>query len=388
MNWALSISERLQPQKALKKFSTSGTPWISGICQGAALIVLTIIPFVAYSGITQPPGISIPAPPNTLFSSLLGHAAFQAAGDAMITALAMLPYAFILYSLGWIYFFSGVWITLQGQKEDAGQALVILCSAAAVTLASIVSLPTSGRLTWLVGISMAVVGGSLIAFALLYPNKEQRLAQKNTMLWIGVLPGIILCLLWLFLTEGIDRSGVTTRVWIVEFVYLGIAALTLLGVLIYHLIRSESKITQQRARRIVVGLGLTLLPICLGFLFTRVVPGYQVTATMLIPLAVFPIVTSYNLQPGQSEKSNINLQITLTYALLSALVVSAYFLMVSGLSLLLGERIAGDNPLLIALMVFVLSVSLNPARNRIQAKVEQFFQRNHIDSKTRAQALV
>ncbi len=69
-------------------------------------------------------------------------------------------------------------------------------------------------------------------------------------------------------------------------------------------------------------------------------------------------------------KAAHTLQSSLTHLLLSALVVAAYLLIVSGAALLIVGLDVDIHPILLGLMVFILAVGLIPIRNRIQDYID------------------
>ncbi len=58
---------------------------------------------------------------------------------------------------------------------------------------------------------------------------------------------------------------------------------------------------------------------------------------------------------------------------MAGLVMAGYALLVGGASLIVGQALPLNNPLLIGLMVFILAVGLNPLRNYLQGIVDRFF---------------
>ncbi|MDI6768832.1 MAG: GAF domain-containing protein [Anaerolineales bacterium] len=87
---------------------------------------------------------------------------------------------------------------------------------------------------------------------------------------------------------------------------------------------------------------------------------------------------SYTLLRPRRLRADFLLRRGILYALLSILVATGYVLLVSGLSLIFGEVIAANNPLLIGLTVLALAVLLTPLRSRLQQGIDALFLRGHI----------
>ncbi len=73
---------------------------------------------------------------------------------------------------------------------------------------------------------------------------------------------------------------------------------------------------------------------------------------------------SYTLLGQTPLRTGFLLRRGILYALLSILVAAGYVLLVSGLSLIFGEFITANNPLLIGLTVLALAVILTPLCSR------------------------
>ena len=63
----------------------------------------------------------------------------------------------------------------------------------------------------------------------------------------------------------------------------------------------------------------------------------------------------------------------LVYSLLTVFIISAYGLLVSGLSLLLSTRVSSNNPFLIGGLVFLIAVFLDPCADLAAGTDRQHF---------------
>ena len=74
---------------------------------------------------------------------------------------------------------------------------------------------------------------------------------------------------------------------------------------------------------------------------------------------------------------------TLTYAIMLAGVVGAYYLLILGGSLLAGEALRADNPFVLAIVIFGVAVLFAPVRARLGARVDQLYFRARQAQQTR-----
>jgi signal transduction histidine kinase len=79
---------------------------------------------------------------------------------------------------------------------------------------------------------------------------------------------------------------------------------------------------------------------------------------------------------SQFSIKNYSINRILFYALLVLLTAGGYALLVSGLSLLISQPIAPNNPIIVGIIIFVIALAINPIRERLKRAIDAIFLRN------------
>jgi len=104
----------------------------------------------------------------------------------------------------------------------------------------------------------------------------------------------------------------------------------------------------------------------------------------LPPLILFPAAIAYAILRYRLLDTDVRVAQAVVYATLAGLSVAAYALILTGLSLILGQVIPANNPVAVGLTLFLLVILFNPLRERLQAAVDFAFFRG---SRAHAQRL-
>jgi PAS domain S-box-containing protein len=97
------------------------------------------------------------------------------------------------------------------------------------------------------------------------------------------------------------------------------------------------------------------------------------------PLVFFPLSITYAILRHRLLEVDALLVRAVTYAMVTAIVFTAFYGLLAFLSLLLGSRVATSNPLVIAAYLFLLVVGLNPLRSLVQTFIDRLFYRSPAD---------
>ncbi len=94
---------------------------------------------------------------------------------------------------------------------------------------------------------------------------------------------------------------------------------------------------------------------------------------LFIFLVFFPLANGYVILRFRLLRTDYWFRKGLVYSLLTVFIISAYGLLVAGLSLLLSTRVSSNNPFLIGALVFLIAVFLDPVRTWLQALIDSIF---------------
>ena len=294
-------------------------------------------------------------------------------------------YFLIPYFIGLIYLGSSIWMYSQRRKDASGRAFALLTTALGLSLAGLFNTFTTNELIPLWTVSIALVGGALFNFTLLFPEQVRLVAHYPSVRWAGFVPSALLVLLSLPPLYNPGHPLASVPLWRLSFVYAG---LVIIFFLIWTAIRrftSFSPIVREQARLILWGAGVSLAPLAIWLVLSSIWMGMGFSPFLFFPLAIFPLVTGYAIIRNRLLNTGYLLSRTSLFALLSMLAAAGYALLVGGLSLLFGTQLQSNNPALIGLMVLLLAILLNPIRTRLQQSINALFFRGHMAYQERLQ---
>ncbi|NWG34528.1 MAG: GAF domain-containing protein [Chloroflexi bacterium] len=269
--------------------------------------------------------------------------------------------------LSFVFLAVSLWIFGLRRTEPAGRAFSIFASSLAIGVGTLFDLYTSHVFTYLWTLALGMIGGSLIDLALGFPQEIRAVIGRPYLRWGGYLIGILLALNAFGYLFDFDNPTGYIPVWQSIYGFVGIAAIFYFGMLFYHSAASPSPVVKNQARTILIGSLVAFGPMVAWFLFA----GEAFNPYLLPFLIVFPLVNGYVVLRFRLLRTDYWVRQGMVYAILTACVVAAYGLFVSGLALIM--PMPSDNPYLIGGLVFVIAILLNPLRNRLQVLVDGTF---------------
>jgi signal transduction histidine kinase len=288
-------------------------------------------------------------------------------------------YFILPYLIGFVYWLIGLWVFRQRRHEAAGRAFAVFCCAAAVTLGGFFDFYTTHALVWLWTLAVPGMGAALINLGLVFPQ-ELGLLQKR--------PGLRLALCYLplaalaaytFSTYFSPDAWQYLAAWSNQNNFMALGMVFFLGALVYRWRSSASPIVREQSRIILIGAAgaasLILLWVAqqvFSLLLNREPAPLNVAWTL--PLSVlFPAAVAYAILRYRLLETDELMRRGLVYAAMSVVALAGYSLMLTGASLLIGESLRFDNPLVLAFAVFLLVALFAPLRDRLQRLVDATF---------------
>lgn len=293
----------------------------------------------------------------------------------------------IPYLLGWVYLGSGIWVFLIRHDETAGRVYGYLATTVAISLAAMLSTIIAGQLTWLWIVTLAIAGGSLLHLGLYFPTKVTLLSKYPTLFWLGYIPPILIVSIFVPQILASSTPGyILPTVILSELGYICLIGAVFITIQISALRRPQTSLAHRQARISLWGALITGISIA-GWAVTRAfAPTSDILGLFYILLVFFPILASYALLLTNKTRHDTYLRKTLAYTLLSALTILAYILIVSGMSILVGDVIPNNHPLVIGLLVFLLAILMNPVRHWLESTIDIAFYKGEKPFQKRLQA--
>ena len=282
----------------------------------------------------------------------------------------LVSYFIIPMFVGLVFMGVGLWIYSLRRNETSGRAFAVLGVSVAVVTGSLFDLYTTHYVSAIWSFSVPLVGAAMLHLGLVFPQ-EARVASRYPFLrWLGYFIAVPLALYSITTIGNMQAPYAYLQAWQFSYLFTGLSLLTFLGVMLYRFLPSSSPVVRQQARTILVGSVLAFGPIIIYLLRAAFVFTYF-TPLLFLPIIIFPITTGYTVLRYRLVRTDFILGRSVLYALLSVLAIGGYLLLAVGAAMLFGST--SNNPLLIALAVFLSALLLSPIRSRLQEVIDALF---------------
>jgi len=283
----------------------------------------------------------------------------------------------IPYLIGLVYLGIGLWVFRLRRREAAGRAFALFCAVTATTLSGLFDFYTTHVLVWAWTLALPAVGASLLTLGLVFPQPIASLEKWPWFRLISFVPMFLLAGYTLY-TEygrGADPRAYLTA-WIYQDAYMALGAVFFLGAVVYRWLFSPSPLAREQSKVILIGAagGFSMMLVWAAQLI--VTGSAPLNAALdLPPLVLFPAGVAYAILRYRLLDMDALLGQALVYTGMGVAVVAGYGLVLTGLSLIVGQtlRIQADNPAVLGLVVFLLVLVFNPLRGLLQRTVDQTF---------------
>jgi signal transduction histidine kinase len=296
----------------------------------------------------------------------------------VLAPLDQLSYFVIPAFLSLIFLLISLWIFGLRRSEPAGRAFSVMTTSLAIVIGGLFDLYTSHYFTPLWILAVALCGGALITLALVFPQEARVLFRAPYLRWLGFFVGIILTLNAYRVLYDFENPTAYISAWRIIYLFVAVSGLFYFGMLAFRAFFSLSPVVKSQARTILIGALLAFGPLVIWLLYSTI--RYKATGAattfnpyLFIFLIFFPLANGYVILRFRLLRTDYWLRQGLVYSLLTVFIISAYGLLVSGLSLLLSTRVASNNPFLIGGLVFLIAVFLDPVRTWLQALIDSIF---------------
>ncbi|GAB4578714.1 MAG: hypothetical protein Fur0022_14500 [Anaerolineales bacterium] len=277
------------------------------------------------------------------------------------------------YFTGLIYLLCSIWVFSLRRNDVAGRAFVLFATSVALTLVTLFDLYTTQQLVHLWTLALSLSGGGMLIVAMVFPENLKWVQKYPVLRLMPLIPAILLAVVVFPSLFNLNAPQAYAEGWGDEYSFAGLAILTFLGLAVYRFRTSESPITHEQARIILVGSAIAFGPVGIYFIVTSFIVNIVFPPVVLIPLVAFPVATAYAILRYRLLNTDYIFSRVTLYAALSILSVTTYVLLVWGSSVILGEVIQANDPVLLGIMIFIIALAYNPLRNKLRGQVDALF---------------
>jgi signal transduction histidine kinase len=254
----------------------------------------------------------------------------------------------------------------------------VICALLGLLMAGLFDTTIGGFLTPIWAIAVSMCAGVSIRFGLTFPARMPMLYRFPALSWLPLVGATLVGLVAasFAIAPATPYDFAQTQLVAIGTCLIGGAAMVALQ---FNQRRfSATRLSRDQSGMMIVSLLLASAPGVLWFasaIVRTINPDYAITTTfeasMPFLLTVVLSVTFILLQERVPD-SDVLFSQSLTYGVLMVGVVVGYFLLILGAGLITSE-VVPDNPLVIALTLFFMSVFFIPVRARLQHRIDRIY---------------
>ena len=278
----------------------------------------------------------------------------------------------LLYLTGIGVLTVGSWTFLVRPRSRPAQLFAAFAAAAAVTVGGLFDLITTQQFIrlWLVAVSLT--GTLNMMLALQFPHPIALLGWRPRLRWLALLPGVLVAA-WgqLWLHHPTD-PWVYVSTWRAAYLLNAVVIIGSLLIMAYRGFRSPAPIVRQQGRIILLGAVLGFGPVLIFLMVAAVAispPDWFDPTFFIPPFVIYPLSIGYTIVRFGLLNIDVVLRRSVTYFLLTTLLVGVFALFLTLLTAALGPAVVRNSPVLLALFIVLVTVLFDPLRTRLQAAV-------------------
>jgi signal transduction histidine kinase len=252
-----------------------------------------------------------------------------------------------------------------------------------LAMMSIFSAGTSHHLAWIWVSSMTLTGVSMIMIGLLFPRPVPFFGN-SIFAQMGLLAIGALCVGFVLNNYASSPRVDTPPVYSLSTAFAIVTTAIFLSLLVaYHRRVAFTRQYYDQTNILILGTVLGLVPAIL-WIIGRVV-GAQSLLSVTIEISLsFLIVLAFSmiyavLHRGNKLDTDNMLNQAITYTILLVALGIGYGLLLLSTTLFVTDRIIPNNPLLIVITIFFVSVLFIPVRTRLQSQIDRIYYRERYD---------
>ena len=276
-----------------------------------------------------------------------------------------------------VFLIVSLWIFGLRRTEPAGRAFTVFTTSLAIVTGALFDLYTSHYFTYLWTLAVGLAGGALLDLALGFPQEARFVIRRPYFRWIGYVVALVLVIRAYGTLFDFGHPLAYINAWLIIYAFTGLSAVFYFGALGYRALSAYSPVVKSQARTILFGAVLSFGPVVGWLLYASIYRMFSPTHIegfnpYLLPfLIIFPVANGYVIMRFRLLRTDYWLRQSIVYSILTICVVAAYGLFVVGLSQIVSVQV--NNPFLVAALVFLIAVFLDPLRTRLQVWVDGAF---------------
>jgi signal transduction histidine kinase len=281
---------------------------------------------------------------------------------------------FILPSiLSFVFLVISLWIFGLRRNEPAGRAFSLFTSSLAIITGTYFNIATTHEFTLIWTLACAIAGGALVDLAVSFPQEPRLIINRPYLRWVGILFGLLLTLITIPNLYNLERPTNYIQNWQAIYAFIAASVVFYIGMNMHHAMNAQSPVIKTQSRTILYWGVTSLIPIAIWAALKSINPLTPFWTILFLFIAIFPSVIGYTILRFRFLRTDDFLRRGITYTILTALVVASYAIFVAGFGLILNTNLPPNSPFLVGGFIFLVAITLEPIRSRLQDLVDSRF---------------
>jgi signal transduction histidine kinase len=274
---------------------------------------------------------------------------------------------------------AGLVILWRRWQQPNGRLVALVCLLMSIVIGGLFDLNTTFQLVPLWLAATCLLGGALAMLALNFPNKLAVLYRYNWLEYTPIGIGVAIALLvnWFYFIPPSAEFALRNTFIAVS---TGLAGLLILAAAVVYKRRvAVSPLLRDQNNAVLIGLALAAVPVVVWIIsyFTQTYTPFQAFAFNAQIASPFLILVPLSLMYAVFQQSWVDtdwlISQGITYSIMLLALVLGYFLLVLGVTLVINDTLRPNDPMLIALTVFIVAILFLPVRSRLQQVVDEIY---------------
>jgi len=253
-------------------------------------------------------------------------------------------------------------------------------SGVSILTAGFLNLGTTRNGVWIWSLALLLTADGLAHLAMVFPQPSSIIRRwPNIIKWFWGLLGLLVpFMLYALIAPPSPYAYITS--WQMGYLCIIFGFISLVGMLIWRMLRSQSPLVRQQSRVILFGVLLAMVPIVIHLGSLTIGQVINIRAWVVFPpMIIMPLSITYAILRFRLLDVDRILGRLLTYFLTLATTLGAFYTLIAIFSLLLQNILKATDPLVITGYLILLTLGLLPVHNLIQRLTDHLFYRSPAD---------
>jgi signal transduction histidine kinase len=279
----------------------------------------------------------------------------------------------------------GALVLILRPRSTTARTVSAIAFLLALFMFGLFDLNTTHTLNWLWIAAAVSAGTSLIQLGLIFPTPIPLVYRRPVLRFLPQIVAVPIALVLIVVYNNPPSvAAFAPTFWIATLITM-LGGVTLFLMMVRRRTLATTAMARDQINAVMIGVGFTLV-VGLVWLVNLIVLGItgvqyialNTSATM--PFFVTPALgMAYAVLQYRLVDTDRMLSQTITYTLMLVGLIIGYFLLVYSATLLLGRTLNASDPILVAVLIFLMAVLFVPVRQRIQTRIDQIYYRRRLD---------